>query len=232
MADVFGVTYHNTFEQGSLQWMEARKGIISASNVKHMVTPTLKIANNDKMRAYTARLMADRTTDFIEENYVSFDMQRGKEDEIYARALYSETYEKVEECGFVTNTSLGFVLGYSPDGLVGENGQIEVKSRLSALHFKAVMEDMIEGRVPKDDVLQVQAGLLASGRKWCDYIVYSGGLRMVKVRATPDPATHEAILKAGLATESAVVAGLKRYQEFVKDFPPTKHIPFTGEIKA
>lgn len=224
-----GIQYHNEFEQGSLAWTIARKGIISASNVKHMVTPTLKIANNDKTRSYVCKLIAGRVTTFIEEQYVSFDMLRGKEDEILARRLYSETYEPVTECGFVTNGENGFVLGFSPDGLVGDDGSIEVKSRLSQLQVKAVMEDLIEKRVPKDDLLQVQAGLLATGRAWCDYVVYSGGMPMVSVRAYPDEAIHAAIIEAGLITEKAVNEGVLKYLDFVKDFPPTKYVPFTGE---
>ena len=224
-----GIQFHNGFEQTSLEWHIARKGVITASGIKRMVTPTLKIANNDKTRSYTCSLISDRVTDFIEENYVSWDMMRGKEDEILARALYSETWDNVEEVGFVTNGDNGVVLGCSPDGLVGDEGMVEIKSRLSQLQVKAVMEDLIEGRVPKDDVMQVQASLLVTGRKWCDYVVYSRGLPMVKVRAYPDEEIHEAMIEAGNKTEAAVVAGVIKYLDFVKDFPLTKYVPFTGE---
>lgn len=232
--EIEGVKYEYGFEQGSLDWMKARKGIITGSNVKHIITPTLKIANNDKTRTYVCQLISDRVTDFIvEDQYLSWDMMRGKEDEILARALYSETWDDVEECGFITNGSLGFKAGHSPDGLVGDDGMLEIKSRLSQLQVKAVMQDLIEGRVPKEDMLQVQAGLLISGREWCDYVVYSRGLPMVKVRAVPMPDVHEAIIEAGLVTDASVVAGVDKYKDFVKDFPMTKYVPFTGdEIKV
>ena len=223
------IKIHREFEQGSLQWLTAKKGVISASNVKHMVTSTLKVANNDKTRSYTCRLIAERVTDFIEENYVSFDMMRGKEDEIYAREKYSECYEKVEQVGFVTNSKHGFLLGCSPDGLVGDEGMVEIKSRLSKIQVQHILEYLIKGEVPPGDVMQVQASLLATKRLWCDYIVYSGGLPMAKIRVYPDETIQEAIIEACLATEKAVVEGMERYLQFVKPFPMTQYIPYTGE---
>lgn len=223
------IKYHTEFEQGSLDWMKARKGMLTASNVTKILTPTLKVANNDKTRAHFYSLLSERVEDFIPENFESWDMRRGKEDEVYARVLYSETYDAVKECGFITRELDGFTLGCSPDGLVGDDGMIEIKSRQPALQVKAIMLDMIEGRVPKDDMLQVQSGLLASGRKWCDYIVYSSGMRMASIRVTPDEAVHDAIKEAGESLETNLIEAISKYKGFVKDFPETTYRPFSDD---
>jgi len=218
------ITYHNSFEQGSGAWLKARKGIITASNVKHILTPTLKTAANDKQRIYFYQILADRVTDFIEEGFCGYDMIRGHQDEIFARETYAENYAPVTKCGFVTNDTFGFTLGFSPDGLVGDDGVIEIKSRKSNLQVKNIMEFLIKGEVPKDDVMQVQAGLLATGRLWCDYILYSGGLPMAKVRAFPNPTIHAAIIAACLALEANAAKALDEYRAFTVDFPATEYI--------
>lgn len=225
------IKYHTEFDQGSGAWLKARKGIVTASAFSKLLTPTLKVANNDKTRAHFYQILCDRITPHLEENFESWDMKRGKEDEIFARELYSETYHNVEECGFVTNDEHGdFTLGYSPDGLVGNDGLIEVKSRLNAIQVRAVMEDLIEWRVPKDDVLQVQAALLVTGRKWCDYIVYSRGLPMVKVRAEPIPEIHTAMIDVVTDVESRLKDQIGKYKEFISQFPATEYIPFSQGI--
>lgn len=225
------ITHHTEFDQGSIQWRQARKGVITASNVKHILTPTLKVAANDKTRSYVYQLVADRVTDFLEEGFESWDMRRGKQDEIYARELYSETYEDVQQCAFISNTIEGVDCGYSPDGLVGDDGLIEVKSRKTNLSIKDTMEFLHKGEVPKDDILQVQFGLLVSEREWCDYIIYSGGIKMVKVRSVPIPLIQDAMIEAIKITEEKVVETMARYLEFSRDFPATEYRPFEdGEI--
>jgi len=230
MTEFFGVKYHYEFEQGSADWMRARKGVITASNVKHILTPTLKVAANDKTRAYVYQLVSDRVTDFIEEGFESWDMRRGKEDEIYARELYKKTYGDLKECGFIANTVSGVKLGFSPDGVAfSEKSGVEFKSRKSNLAIKDTMEFLYKGEVPKDDVLQVQFGLLVSGWEWIDYGIYSGGLNMVKLRVYPDATIHEAIIDAVLSTEEKVEENMGRYLKFTADFPKTKYRPFTDD---
>mgnify|MGYP000683368648 CR=1 FL=1 len=115
------IVYHDELIQGSDEWLAARCGLLTASEVKLILTPTLKVANNDKVRAHIWELAAQRISGFVEPQYVSDAMLRGHDDEIEARNLYSQNYAEVEETGFVTNDQWGFVLGASPDGLVGED---------------------------------------------------------------------------------------------------------------
>lgn len=196
------ITYHPEIEQGSDEWLEVRRGILTASEMKLILTPTLKAASNDKERAHLYELLAQRISGFVEPRYVSDDMIRGHDDELYARKAYSEHYHPVVETGFITNTSLGFPVGYSPDGLVGDDGLIECKSRRQ----KYQIETIIKQEMPADYMIQVQTGLWVSERKWCDFISYSGGLPMVTIRVYPDSKIIEAIKTAATAFEQRLQA--------------------------
>jgi len=185
------VTYHDAFEQGSADWLAARCGLLTASEMKLVLTPTLKVASNDKERAHVWEIAGQRITGRVEEGYTSRDMERGREDETKARVLYGAKYASVAECGFITRDFGDFTLGYSPDGLVGDDGLIECKSRLAKFQVQTVVEG-----VPDEHWLQIQTGLLVTGRKWLDYVSYTGGMMMVIIRAEPDEAAQDAILTA------------------------------------
>jgi hypothetical protein len=140
----------------------SRAGILSASEMKTIITPTLKIASNDKVRAHLYELLAQRVTGYVEPHFESYDMERGKFDEEHARAKYSEEYAEVEEVGFITNDKLGFTIGYSPDGLVGDDGLIEVKSRVQKWQMQTLIEFVANQEVPADFLIQCQTGLFVA----------------------------------------------------------------------
>lgn len=206
------VTYHDNIDQGTEEWLEMRRGILTASEVKLILTPTLKIANNDKTRQHVWELAAQRLTGYVEPHYISDDMLRGFDDEVRARGLYSERYAPVTECGFVTNDILGFRIGYSPDGLVGDDGLIEAKSRLQ----KYQVQTICEGILPDEYALQCQTGLWVTGRKWLDFISYSGGLPMFVHRVYPDPVTQDAIVSAAEEFEAKVITACISFHDNVK----------------
>lgn len=191
------IKYHTDMIQGSDEWLAARCGLLTASEMKLIITPTLKIASNDKERSHLYELLAQRLTRYVEPHYISDDMLRGKMDEIDARELYAKKYASVEEVGFITNDKWGFTIGYSPDGLVGDEGLLECKGRRQ----KFQIETIISGTMPDDYLMQVQTGLLVSERKWLDFVSFSGGLPMVTIRVYPDPVVQAAILEAAGAFE-------------------------------
>lgn len=206
------IKYHANMIQGSDEWLSARCGLMTASEMKLIITPTLKVASNDKERSHLFELAAQRITRHVEPKYISDDMMRGHEEEILARKLYSENFSKVADCGFITNDKWGFTIGYSPDGLVGDDGVIEVKSRRQKYQIETIITDII----PEDYKIQVQTGLLVSGRKWCDFISYSGGLPMVTIRVLPDPSVQDAILVAATAFEMRLEKRLMEYRDIIK----------------
>jgi hypothetical protein len=208
------ITYHRELIQGSDEWLAARCGLLTASEMKLIITPTLKIASNDKERSHLYELLAQRIARYVEPSYVSDDMLRGQQDELDARDLYAKTYAPVEEVGFITNDKWGFTIGYSPDGLVGDDGLIECKGRKQKFQIETIIENIGSDHgetIPPDFMLQCQTGLLVSERSWIDFVSYSGGLPMATIRVFPIPAVQEAILDAAIAFEAKLSQKLAAY---------------------
>jgi len=210
------ITYYWNLVQGSDEWYAARCGLLTASEMKLIVTPTLKIASNDKERTHLYELLGQRITQHVEEHYISDDMLRGKEDEILARDLYSQHYAPVEGIGFMTNSRWGFTLGFSPDGFVGGSGFIEAKSRRQKYGVETIVEYVQEEKQPEDYMMQTQTGFLVSERKWCDFISYSGGLPMATIRIWPDAKVMNAIVEAAGAFEERLAKKLAKYNDVLK----------------
>jgi hypothetical protein len=210
------IKYHTNVIQGSDEWAELRRGILTASEMKLIITPTLKVAENDKCSAHVYEIAAQRITGYVEPHYISDDMLRGHEDEIEARLQYILNYAPVQEVGFITSDRWGFTIGYSPDGLVGNDGLIECKSRRQKYQLQTIVENVSEETIPADYTVQIQTGLLVTGRKWCDFITYCGGMDMAVIRVFPIPGVQEAIIKAATAFEAKVQAVVDKYHAVKK----------------
>lgn len=215
--------FHDDMVQGSAEWFAARCGLLTASEMKLIVTPTLKAASNQHERAHLYELLAQRITKHVEPTYIGNEMLRGHEDEIDAKILYSQNYSPVTDAGFITNDSFGFTIGYSPDGLVGDDGLIEVKSRRQ----KFQVETIINNAVPDEHIIQVQTGLLVAGRKWCDFLSYSAGLPMAVIRVEPDYAVQMAIIQAAKAFEDRLS---EKFDAFIAALEDRRFIPTERRI--
>lgn len=198
------VTHHPEVIQGSEEWAALRCGLLTASEFDRILTPTLKIAANAKERLHLWELAAQRISGYVEPQYVSDAMLRGHDDEITARELYAKHFAPVTEVGFVTNDKWGFTLGCSPDGLVGDEGMIEVKSRCQRFQVQTICEHFETGSTPDDFKLQIQGELLVTGRKWCDLISFSAGLPMIVMRIEPDAEVQDAIVDAASKFEARI----------------------------
>ncbi|NJC06546.1 putative phage-related endonuclease [Sphingomonas kaistensis] len=207
------IRYWPEMVQGSDEWHQARCGLLTASELDRIITPSLKIASNAKERAHCWELAAQRITNYVEPTYISDAMLRGHNDEYRARELYSEKFAPVTECGFVTNARWGFTLGCSPDGLVGDEGMIECKSRGQKFQVQTLVDWHERRVIPEDFVLQVQGQLLITGRKWCDLVSYSGGLPMITMRVEPAPTIQDAILEAAAKFEARIHEVVAIYQD-------------------
>lgn len=204
--------------QGSDEWHNQRRGMVTASVVgKLITTKTLKPASNPESRNLTGLLVAERITGWTEDTFISDDMYRGIEDEPKARTKYAEHYALVTETGFMVEDKWGFKIGYSPDGLVGSDGLIEIKSRRPKKHIDTILS----GHPPIENMAQMQCGLLVTGRSWCDYISYAGGLPLWPHRVYPDQRWFDAIVAAVKAFEANAAEMIRVYHEAVEGLPMT-----------
>jgi len=214
--------------QGSDEWLDQRRGMMTASVVGQLITPkTIKPAANDTSRALTTLLAAERITGWTDPVYVSDDMFRGTMDEPIARALYARHYAPVVECGFMVRDDWGYSIGYSPDGLVGDDGLIEVKSRRAKTQLMTIVAD----EVPLSNMAQIQCGLLVSGRAWCDYLSYCGGMPMWRKRVTPDQRWAEAIVEAVQTFEVTATQIVATYTAAVAGLPTTERIEYFPAVE-
>jgi len=207
--------------QGTDEWHDQRRGMVTASVVDQLITTkTIKPAVNDYSRALVALLVAERITGWTDATYLGDDMLRGIEDEPLAVHVYGEHYAPVTASGFMVRDDWGFRIGYSPDGLVGGDGLIEVKSRRPKKHLQTILAD----EVPAENMAQLQCGLLVSGRAWCDYLSYCGGMPLYRKRVLPDPRWHDAIVAAVSAFEDTAAQMVQQYQAATADLPSTDRL--------
>ena len=218
--------YHHNIEQGSDEWHALRRGMITASAISRLLTGTGKPANNDTSRAQLLQLLAERIIDEAEPSFYGDDMARGHLLEPLARDIYAQHRAPVVECGFVTADFDGTVIGYSPDGLVGDDGLIEIKSPRRKNHLRSLLSD----EVPSEYVPQVQTGLAVTGRAWCDYISYAPGLPQFIHRCTRDELVIAQLIAAAQIAEVELQRLMELYTTVAAKYPATEPIQPEQEI--
>lgn len=151
--------------QQTPEWYQAKLGKVSASRCADLMAKT-KSGYSKSRKNYMMELIIARLTGTYPESFTSPAMQWGIETEAEARKQYeAETLNIVEECGFISLTD---DVGCSPDGLIGEDGLLEIKCPNSATHI----ETLISGKVDRKYILQIQFQLMVTDRKWCDFVSY------------------------------------------------------------
>jgi len=215
-------------EQGSPEWLAARCGMPTASVIGQLITAkTLKVAANETSRALVMTLVAERITGHVEPVYPNADMQRGTMSEPFARDIYSENYAPATEVGFMTRDFGGYTIGFSPDGLIGDDGLIEIKSPRQKKHLATILAD----EVPLEYMAQCQTGLLVSGREWLDFISYNGGMPLWSKRVEPDEKWQAAIKEAVEALEAVAEVMIASYRARVAGLPATERIDLFPEME-
>jgi len=153
--------------QGSDEWKALRLGKVTASRVADVVAKT-KSGYSASRANYAAQLIAERLTGVPAESFSFAAMQHGTETEPEARDAYC-FYQgvTVEEVAFVTHPKIEQA-GCSPDGLVGNDGLVEIKCPNTATH----METLLGQAVPAKYETQMQFQMACTGRAWCDFVSY------------------------------------------------------------
>jgi putative phage-type endonuclease len=151
-------------EQGSPEWRQARLGHISGSNIADVMSKGKGIGRKNLMM----RLVAERMTGVAPESYTNASMEWGTTQEPFARMEYEVSRETfVEKTGFWKHPIIQW-LGASPDGLVGDDGLVEIKCPNSTTHLEYIFND----EVPSEYYKQIQCQLWVTNREWCDFVSY------------------------------------------------------------
>lgn len=171
----------NNIDQGTPEWHAIRAGIPTASNFDKIIKANG--SRSDQAKTYIHQLVGERLLGHAEDGFKSEWMERGTELESEARALYEFiSGNDVCQVGFMR---LGYPsCGCSPDGLVGDDGGLEIKCPKLSTHIKYALS----GKLPSDYHRQVMGSLFVSGRKWWDFMSYYPGLDPFIVRVYPDQA--------------------------------------------
>lgn len=202
-------------EQGTTEWFAARAGKVTASRVADVIARTKTSPSASRLN-YSAQLVAERLSGIIDPGFTNTAMQHGTTMEPEARAAYCfRQDEDVTEIGFVDHPTIAMT-GASPDGLVGDDGLVEIKCPNSATHIAT----LLSGDVPSKYLTQMYWQMACTGRQWCDFASYDPRLpqamRLFVKRIPRDEARIadlEAEVTAFLSEVDATVASLsEKYQ--------------------
>lgn len=187
--------------QGSEEWLQLRAGVPTASNFDKLITS--KGEASKQAQKYLYELAVEKISGQHMETYKSAAMQRGNDLEDEARQAYQIiTGNEVVISGFCMMDDID--VGCSVDGMVGNDGLVEIKVPLPATH----VEYLLDGQLPTTYFQQVQGQLLVTGRKWCDFMSYYPGVKPLIVRVYPDKEFQ-------IRLKSALVAFCRRLDELI-----------------
>ena len=174
-------------EQKSPEWFAARLGRVTASRVADVVAKT-KSGDSASRGNYMAQLVIERLTNKQEESYSNDFMDWGNLQEPFARAAYeAATNVLVDEVGMITHPRIE-MSGASPDGLVGDDGLVEIKCPKTATHIETLLSKTVPGKYN----IQMQWQMACTDRSWCDFVSFDprmpDGLQMFLKRVPRDDA--------------------------------------------
>lgn len=196
--------------QGSPEWFACRLGKVTASRVADVMAKLKGGVEAAGVRNYRAQLVCERLTGTVEESYCNGAMQRGIELEPMARECYEFLKGvTVEQVGFVDHPTVANS-GASPDGLIGEDGNLEIKCPNTATHI----DYLLANQPPPQYIPQMQWQMACTGRLWTDFVSYDPrlpeDLQMFVVRLHRDDAMIAEM-------ESAVIAFNQSVEKMITD---------------
>lgn len=189
---------YKELEQGSQEWLELRLGKFGGTDAQ-------AVANDGKgLDTLCYQKVGEILTHRLKDQYANEDLERGKELEATARMAYEmETGNTVETVGYIEADKY---IGVSPDGLVGDDGLVEIKCPTDANFVKFMYERKIDSKY----VWQMQHQMFVTGRKWCDFVIFNDNLnKIIITRVNVDEEKQEQ-LRSGLE------AGVKKIQSILQ----------------
>jgi hypothetical protein len=213
-------------QQGTYEWYQCRLGIPTASEF-HSV---LAKGEGKTRRTYMYKLIGEQLTGEPQDAFTTVHTERGKIMEAEARELVLFDYPDVQLVGFIrrdldNSTAPALYVGCSPDALVGEDGLLEIKTKLPHLQIAVIRED----RLPPEHVAQCQGALWVTGRKWIDFISYWPGLPLFGKRVYPD-LEYFKVLQDGLTAFHLEMQDVRKSLALM--MPTTRIAKKTPQIQA
>ena len=198
-------------EQGSTEWFMQRLGKVTASRITDVLAK-VKTGEAVTREDYKTELVVQRLTNQPSESFTNAAMEWGTEQEPLARIAYEAHADVfVEQVSFVDHSTIEW-FGCSPDGLVGDDGLLEIKCPSSKNHIKY----LLAGKPPAKYVPQMQCQMAVTGRKWCDFVSFDSrlpeDLRLFVVRLERDDEyikSMEAEVRQFLSEVESMVTKLK-----------------------
>lgn len=219
------VIYYPSVEQGSDEWLALRCGALTAGDMGGLLTPYFRLSHSRRARSVMNRLWLERFMRVADPVPQSQEAERVRQDELAARQVYAAQCAPVWTVGLVTNGTGGFLLAHSPGGLIGDDGLLEIAVRRTRA---AVAREAIW----PEDHLRIQAALLASGRKWCDFVFFGGRQPMVTIRVAADAPAQAAIIAAGKRIETRLYKRMVAYRTTIAHLPRPESEPSMPESSA
>lgn len=158
-------------EQGSQEWLLERCGKVTASRIADLMAKTRTGYGASRLN-YRAQLIAERLSGCVAPSFTNAAMIHGTETEPEARRAYEFFVDRdVQQVGFVPHPDIRMA-GASPDGLVGDDGLLELKCPQTATHI----DTLLTGAIPDKYLKQMQFQMRCTGRQWCDFASYDNRL--------------------------------------------------------
>lgn len=204
--------------QRSMQWFQAHCGIVTASSMDAVLAFTQKGEPKAERKTYFRQKLAERLTGIaLQDNYVSREMLEGIEKEPLGIAAYEhEEGLMVEPLGFALREDM--LVGYSPDGLVGEDGLVEGKCPKPGTHLQYVLD----GRIPEMYLPQMRTGMFVTGRSWCDFFSFCPEvpkpLQLMVIRLERKQDDMEEIEAGARKFNGEIEGAIERLREIVGPF--------------
>ncbi len=173
-------TFH--MEQGSDEWYDIKRGIVSSSHFSDVLN------KKTGRKLYMRKVAGEILSGITESSFSNKNMEMGVELEASAREHYEQVNScDVEQVGFIKNSEF---VGTSPDGLVGSDGMIEIKSVLPSTQIATILS----GRMPTTHNAQVQGQMWVAEKQWCDFVSWCPALTarpFFCIRVRPDEVKDE-----------------------------------------
>ncbi len=181
---------HNEYSQNSVEWLWARCGVVTASEMDNLVTDKFNIRNGEMVNSYLARKVAEAWSGPLP-SFTAFSAEQGSMTEGEANRAYTmETGQEITPVGFITMDD-GRV-GCSPDGMLGDDCGIEIKSPNADTHVKY----LLNGELPPQYAPQVQGSMYVTGFASWKFMSYRRHFPPLILTVRRDAKAQEAISKA------------------------------------